>query len=273
MPKALLKQWKVPGPKYEGIHCYERESGQTTFYSSGGPRGYSFAVGKDLYIPDVDGERILSVEQWLGGQEDVMGRVLGKMRERSPQPYRDEEERITFYMALLSLQHRTKQRLEILERHINEHPDIRVKIEDELGESDQFVLLENMINVITEEAIALSRHQIVVTCNPKGKLLICDEPFLGDGLEDEAFISCSPYFFLSITNQGLNKDIVYADCDDNLVHAMNKLIAANGQYWIAGMEKSIVEKYIEEFEQPKTEGKIVFDWLRYIPNGYRIKKN
>lgn len=243
---------------------------KVVFYAADGGGGYSFAIGKDIYVPERAGDRVLAVEQWLAGLEDVMGRVLGKLHQRSNQPWRDEEERTKFNMALSSLKHRTKHQLVVLEKHIQGHPDIRAKIQDENGEADQFILLENMINSITESAINMAHLSLVVASTPTGKLLVSDEPFLGDLEDDTQFVSCSPYFFIALTTKGRAGSVQYAEASDTLVNGMNEMIAASGRYWLAGRDKDGVEKYIDHFLRPKPEGKVVFDWLHRIPNGYRI---
>jgi hypothetical protein len=269
IPKALLNQWKVTGPHWDGTYCYEGSTNATTFYSAKGERGFSFAIGRYFYVPERSGARIVTVEHWLSGLEDVLGRVLPKMKTQTGNPFQGVEERTKFLMALMSLQYRTKYQLEAVARHLELHPNLRLHIQDQPSEVDHTVYLENMINAVTEGAIEAASWHLSVNWNASGNLLLSDEPFIAE-MGDPLLVTCSPYFFIALTRSGFPGGISYRESDPAMVKSVNSLIAQKGRYWIVGREESNLIDYITEFNQPKQAAQATFQWLRHSPNGHVI---
>jgi len=271
IPKALLKQWKTFNQNRYGVYCYEIESKSSFFSASDGKRGYSFAIEEDFYVPRIENERKLNVEDWFCGLEHTLAITIERLNKGTESPIcRNREDFTKFSMALLSLKHRTKYHVEQVIKYLNNNPATKKLVEASENRSVRLVSLENIVNAITEESIEYANYEMLVCRNLTGNLIIGDQPFMADVVDGYNFVTLSPYYFVAF-RKSRNSTFTYIPSEDGMIDTLNRYMAKATRYWIVAKNEEILAKYIEEASQTKDELTPDFQSIKYIRRGYTIE--
>lgn len=271
-PKCLIKQWEVEGEKYRGVFVYENEKKEIKFSCGEGQKPFSFAIEKYIYVPEVDGKRIDSLENWFADVEGNLAFFIEQLRnsiEGLPL-LRDKGAFHKFLIAIFSLKNRSKYDLECVSKYLEKNPELKSQLEVQINSDVHLVVLENLINCTTDEAIEYRNSFITVFKNSSGNLILSDRPFLFDVFEGLSFLVLSPYLFITI-KKSEKSEYTVVEADEKFIDFLNKKIAENSRYWIVGNNKDTIKGYIPscpihvEYDAPD------FKQPKFLQSGYTIR--
>jgi len=264
IPKALLKQWKTFNQNRYGVYCYEIETKSSIFSASDGKRGYSFAIEEDFYVPTIENERKLNVENWFSGLEHTLAIAIERLNRGTEGPIcRNRQDFTKFSMALLSLKHRTKYHVEQVIKYLNNNPSTKKLVEASENRSVHLVSLENIVNAITEEAIEYANYEMIVFRNLTGNLIIGDQPFMAEVIDGYNFVTLSPNYFVAF-RKSKNSAFTYIPGEEGMIDMLNKYMAKAARHWIVAKNEETLAKYIEEASQTKDELTPDFQPIKYM---------
>ncbi len=270
IPRVILKQWNSFNQNRFGVYCYEIADKKTIFSESKGKRGYSFAIEEDFYIPKIQNERKVNVENWFAGMEDMLGLVIKRLNvETEKSFFKNREEFTKFSMALFSLKHRTKYRIEQIIKHLIGNPEQKKLVQASLDRDVHLVALENLVHAITDDTIGYANYELLVCRNTMGDLIIGDEPFMAEVVDGYNFVTLSPYFFIAFRKHG-KSTFAYLPSNEKMIDTLNRTMAQNARYWVVAQREEVLSKYIETALLPKEELDPGFQKVRYLNRGYTI---
>ncbi len=115
IPEFMIRFWATmpdveywttrPGvPPYEGVWVYDIAKKRSSFVGG----DFKFAVRNDVYVPKIDDERAVSVEQWLGELENELAKLARQLHARTePVTIKNHTDAVKALMALFSLECRS----------------------------------------------------------------------------------------------------------------------------------------------------------------------
>lgn len=250
VPSLILKHWvTLNQDNRKGVYVLDAEKNKKYFSESEGKKRFSFAIATDLYVPIIDGERRVELEDWFGGLEGVLDRTIRKLKSDKKGPLFDSNSEMTkFVLALLSFKHRSKYILEKNREYLEKNPS-QIKL---IGGEDQsnlkLSLLENIVNSTTYDLVKLSNFKMVVMKSKGDSLIIGDLPFIEDSIDGFNFLPLTNKIFIGIKSVIGKSYYEEGECDNKMVDSLNYAIASNSRYWMVADNIAQIEKYEEEFK-------------------------
>lgn len=272
IPRCVIRQWNSTKENLTGVHVYELLKRKSSFSTGKGKRAFSFAIEPYFYVPTLKDERIYKVENWLGGIENTLATFIQKLNEDFDGVlFKSKEEFTKLLLALFSLKNRTKYDIQTIRDFVHRNPNMKKLIQMEENRETEIAVLENLINITTEEAIEYSNCEITVCKINKGNIILSDRPFLHKLFDGYSFVALSPYYFISLKKTVEEPVYLYNESmNDELIHFYNKMTAENSQHWIISTNKVQLEKYIPYSLLPKKDLIPYYQDVKYLRQGYRI---
>ena len=276
IPKVILKHWITKGLKYDGVHVYDIEKQAFSFSSANGSSGFSFAIVNNLYVPILEGERVVSAEKWLSGLEAEIGKTLPQIVTGGDIRYDSLLSATKFIMGLLSLEFRS----EYLLKKFKEAIDADSKIQEFVGKKDgrttDQIVVENIVNSVDEHFRRLSPIQIIVFQTTTSEFVLSDRPVLDESYVGQRIIVLTPQIAISITQGHQQFEYKYVTAQDDLVHSINEFITVNARSWIAAKSDVSLKKYqpligSERWIKAKDSEKIEVHPFELLSAGWEFK--
>ncbi len=250
IPKLILKHWITKNSENrKGVYVLDTTKDKSYFSSSAGKRAFSFAIENDLYVPKIEDERRVELEDWFGGLESTLAKTILKLNSASQEPlFQSQDEMTKFVLALFSFKHRTKYVIEKHRKYLEENPEKLKLISGRSDDNKELILLENIVNATTHDTIKLSSFEMVVMKSKGKSLIMGDMPFLENIVDGFNFLPLTNKVFIGFRSIGESSFYKVQEPSDELVGSLNSAIASNSRYWIVADNKSQIEKYEKELK-------------------------
>tara|TARA_R110001583_G_scaffold1342_3_gene11037 strand:+ start:406 stop:1251 length:846 start_codon:yes stop_codon:yes gene_type:complete len=250
IPKLILKHWVTKNSENrDGVYVLDAVKGKSYFSSSKGKRGFSFAIGNDLYVPKIEDKRRVELEDWFGGLETTLAQVISKLSLDETKPlFQSYDEMVKFVLALFSFKHRTKYVIDKHKKYLTENPDKLKLISGRTDDNEELILLENIVNATTHDAINLSNFEMRVMKSKGKSLIMGDMPFLENVVDGFNFLPLTNKIFIGFRSIREKSFYTILESGDDLVESLNFAIASNSKYWIVADNISQIRKYEKELE-------------------------
>lgn len=268
IPKLILKHWITSNSQNrKGVYVYDTEKNRSYFSESEGKRGFSFAIGNDLYIPKVNEKRRLELENWFGGLEKTLDKTILKLNSEKNEPlFTSQYEVAKFILALCSFKHRTRYVIEKNRKFLDENPDKIKLISGRTDENKELILLENIVNATNHDAIKLSNFEMIVMRSKNKSLILGDMPFLEDVVDGFNFLPITNKIFVGFRSTKEESFYNIQECSDELVESINFAIASNSKYWIVADNINQIRIYEEELKN-NSEKESIYTPINFPMNG------
>lgn len=228
----------------------DAEKNKKYFSESSGKKGFSFAIGKDLYVPKIANERRMELENWFGGLENTLARTIKKIKSEANKPlFESPMEMNKFVLALFSFKHRTKFVIEKNKELLSSNPYLKDQISGEADRDADLVILENIVNATTADYIRFPRFELVVMESKGDSLIYGDMPFLEEIVDGFNFLPVTNKIFLAFRKINEASFYYYETCEDELVDSLNFSIASNSVNWIIADNVQQINKYEDSFKE------------------------
>lgn len=250
IPKLILKNWVTTNSEdRKGVYVFDTEKNRSYFSVSHGKKGFSFAIGNDLYVPRIDEKRRVELEDWFGGLENTLDKTISKLNSGKKESlFTSQYELNKFVLALFSFKYRTRYVIEKHRKFLDENPDKLKLISGRADDNKELILLENIVNATTHDTIKLSNFEMIVMKSKNKSLIFGDMPFLGDAIDGFNFLPITNKIFIGFRSVSEESFYNILECDDELVESLNSAIASNSKYWIVADNISQIGKYEEELK-------------------------
>lgn len=250
IPKLILKHWVTTNSdNRKGVHVLDTIKNKSYFSSSEGKRGFSFAIGNDLYVPKIEGKRRVELEDWFGGLEATLAKTILKLNSDKKEPlFNSETEMAKFVLALFSFKHRTKYVIDKHRKYLDDNPDKLKLISGRTDDNNELILLENIVNATTHDTIKLSNFEMIVMKSKGKSLIMGDMPFLENIIDSFNFLPLTNKIFIGFRSIKEKSFYHVLESGDKLVESLNFAIASNSRYWIVADNISQIGKYEEELK-------------------------
>jgi len=277
IPKVILKHWASKGSKYDGVHVYEIESQSNSFSTANGGSGFSFAIVNDLYVPIIDGERVVSAEKWLSGLEAEIGKTLPQITVGGDIRYDSLSSAAKFIMALLSLEFRSEYLLKKFKETIDSDSKIQEFVGKKNGRTTNQIVVENIVNSVDEHFRRLTPIQMTIFQTTSSEFIISDRPVLDESYVGQRIVVLTPQIAVAITQGSQPYEYKYVTAKDELVHSINEFIAINARSWIAAKTESTLKRYqpligSDRWTKARDTEKIVTQPFELLSAGWEFKK-
>jgi len=250
IPRLILKNWiTTNSDKRKGVHVLDTVKNKRYFSSSEGKRGFSFAIGNDLYVPKIEGKRRVELEDWFGGLEATLAKTIVKLRsDKKESLFNSEQEMTKFVLALFSFRHRTKYVIDKHRKYLDENPDKLKLISGRADDNKELILLENIVNATKHDTIKLANFEIVVMKSKGTSLIMGDMPFLENVVNGFNFLPITNKIFIAFRSTSEKSFYNVEEPGDELIESLNFAIASNSRYWIVADNISQIAKYEQELK-------------------------
>lgn len=250
IPRLILKHWVTKNSEdRKGVYVLDTAKNKSYFSSSEGKRAFSFAIGNDLYVPKIEDERRVELEEWFGGLESTLAKTILKLNSTNQKPlFQSQDEMTKFVLALFSFKHRTKYVIEKHRKYLEENPDKLKLISGRTDDNKELILLENIVNATTHDTIKLSNFEMVVMKSKGKSLIMGDMPFLENIVDGFNLLPITNRIFIGFRSIRESSFYNVQESSDKLVESLNYAIASNSKYWIVADNKIQIEKYGEELK-------------------------
>lgn|GEM_PF-2664139 len=277
MPKVILKNWVVPGASYEGVHVYEIDQKKFSFSASKGGSGFSFAIVNDLYVPILEGERVVDAEKWLSGLESAIGSVLPTILSGGEIKYSDHMMAVKFVMGLLSLQYRSEYVLSRFREAVEKDPEVQAFLGLHSDRTVDQVVVENIVNSVDDFFRQLLPVKMRIFQPTSGEFIVTDRPVIPEDYVGERIIVVAPKVAIALSKGPPPFGFQYVPIDQGFVETINDILATQARSWIAGSSDEIVKKYTavvgnEKWTKMKDSEKVETLPFKQLSQGWEFKK-
>ncbi|MGE3682323.1 MAG: DUF4238 domain-containing protein [Bdellovibrionales bacterium] len=277
IPKVLLKNWVVSGATYEGVHVFEIEPKKFSFSASRGGSGFSFAIINDLYVPILEGERIVDAEKWLSGLEGSIGKILPMLLASTDIRYESHLEAVKFVMGLLSLQYRSEYILSRVRETVATDPDAQQFLGLHSGRTVDQIVVENIVNSVDEFLREMAPVKMRIFQPTSGEFIVSDRPVLDEDYVGERIVVVAPKVAIALSKGTQPFEYQYVPINEDFTHQINDLVATQARSWIAGSSEMLVQKYSavvesEKWLKMKNSEKVHMRPFKQLSQGWEFQK-
>ncbi len=275
MPITIINNWVIGGEKGNGVYVYNIEKKRKYFVSASDKRKFSFAITKNLYVPEISQRRLTSVERWFSGQEATLTNFINKLKlSKYNDVIIDPNNFSISILALTGLEYRSRYQINKIKEFLINNPNIIERISSDTDSNIDKIVLENLIHVITNQTHKIMPAQLFVTHLSNPDLILSDRPVIDSG-ETKVYIVSSK-MMISIQKSGLGISKIDLRNEDKAITQMiNKQIALQARDWIVSSTESNINKYIqvinsEEYKENYRKDDIEIINPVYLLTGYSI---
>lgn len=277
IPKVILKNWVTQGPTYDGINAFDIETKKIIFSAAKGSSGFSFAIANDLYVPILDGERIVDAEKWLSGLEGAIGAILPNIISGKDIQYPNHMDAVKFLMGLLSLQYRSEYDLSKFRDAVAGDAEVQKFLGLHLDRTVDQVVVENIVNSVGETMRSITPTKMRIFQPSSGEFIITDRPVIPENYVGERIIVVAPKVAIALSKGVPPFGYQYVPIDESMVETINDLLATQARSWIAGGSQTIVQKYAavvgsEKWTKMRDSEKVHMIPFEQLSQGWEFKK-
>lgn len=278
IPRVILKNWVTTGPQYEGVHVFEIDANKFSFSASKGSSGFSFAIVNDLYVPILEGGRVVSAEKWLSGLEGTIGSVLPMVLAGGDIQYASPSTALKFVMGLLSLEFRAEYILDRFKETLEKDLDVRSFLGLHSDRTVHQIIVENIVNSVDEYARRLLPVRMTILQTNTSEFIVTDRPVVDEQYVGQRIIVVAPSIAIALEQGAPPFSYQYSPVKDDLVHSINIALATNARSWIAGTSEEIVKKYSaivgsDVWTKSKSSEKVHTVPFKQLSQGWEFKKS
>ena len=275
IPITIINNWVTKGEKEDGIYVYNIEKKKKYFVLANDKRKFSFAVTKNLYVPEINQKRLTSVERWFSGQEAALTKFINKLKLSK---YNDVIVNLNNFsisvLALTGLEYRSRYQINKIKEYLIKNPDVAEKISSDTDSNIDKSVLNNLIHLITNQTNKMMPAQLLVTHLSNPDLVLSDCPVINSGETKIYIVSSKMMIFLQKSEFGVSK-IEPGKEDKTITEFINKQTVLQARDWIVSSTEPIIDKYIqvinsEEYKENLKKDKIVSINLTHLLTGYSI---
>lgn len=277
IPKVILKNWVVAGPTYEGVHVFEIDSKKFSFSASKGSSGFSFAIVNDLYVPILEGERIVDAEKWLSGLEGSIGKTLPMLLAGTDVRYDSQLEAVKFVMGLLSLQYRSEYALNRFRETVAIDPDAQKFLGLHSNRTVDQIVVENIVNSVDEFLREMAPVKMRIFQPTSGEFIITDRPVIDEDYVGERIVVVAPKTAIALSKGTQPFAYQYIPINEEFTQQINDLIATQARSWIASGSEALVKKYSavvgsEKWTKMRDSEKVRLLSFKQLSQGWEFQK-
>jgi len=275
VPQFMLKHWATQGPKYLGVHCYSIRESRTTFENAKGSGAFSFASGNDLYVPEIEGERATAMEKWFSGLEDTLAVLVKQARAKTDQiRLRKAIDSTKISMALAGLECRSRYDICLMEEAITKTPALREVISNNPERGVRRLVLENIINGVTERAGRLGPIELSFL-HTKRRFICSDRPFFNSPDISHRFVILTDTCMVAYAPSESQFRYQHVDATDGFVDEVNKQIAMNARDWLIASDLKQLDQYIsvvqsDDWKSRRASDKVELMDIQALTSGWSI---
>ena len=246
IPCFMLKYWEQRKALRYGVHVYHIREGQITFERSRGRRRFAFAAVEDLYVPIIDGCRITAIEMgWLNNFETALAHIVRCVHRDEQLAIRDALTLTNFGMGLFSLEQRSRYNIETLIKLIEGEPSFRGLISANPERELKRLVLENMINVVTECYGRYEPLQVKFLYAKGQSFIVTDRPYFADPEVHEHFMVLTNKLGVLYWKGDNRPQYLVGNAPPDFVDLMNKTIVVRARDWIVADNIDQLRHYVE----------------------------
>lgn len=268
IPRLILKNWVTTNDENrKGVYVFDTKKNKSYFSEAEGKRAFSFAIGNDLYVPKINDERRLELEDWFGGLENTSANAIRKIASNENEPlFSNRDETVKFAMALMSFKYRTKFVIEKMSSYLEENPEYLKLIRSRLDNNKELIILEHIVNATTHATLELSHFEMIAWKSNNKSLIFGDVPFLDNVADGYSFMPITNKIFISLRSIMGESRYTILECEDEMIHSLNLAIASNSVNWIIADNISQIEEYEPELKNNIDRG-FVYTPLKFPMRG------
>lgn len=277
IPRVILKNWITSGQYYNGIHVFEINSKQFSFSEAKGRGGFSFAMINNLYVPIIEGERVVNGEKWLSGLESAIGKILPIILMGNEIKYPDNLTAVKFIMGLLSLEYRSEYLLSLFRSLVANDIDVQTFLGFHSNRTIDQIVVENLVNSVDDFFRQIIPVKMRILQPASGEFIVTDRPVIPEIYVNERIIVVSPKTAIALSKGTIPFGYQYVPISEEFTNQINELLASRARSWIAGTSKIIVEKYSkivgsDKWLELKNNEKVQMLPFKEISQGWEFKK-
>ena len=251
-PRCLLREWITSENGRKGVHVYEIPKKKHSFSTAIGSRAFSFAIKEFIYVPEINGQRNNSLEDWLSGFEGQLASFIKKIKNGKEGEQLIKGTDLNDVMkkwnkllhAIFSLNHRNAHDLRLIKKYLDNNPHHKENIGVEDTSNTELLVLQNLVHSTMDEAIEYSMVDFMIKYNPSGNLLLPDRPLFFEDKTGHLIFSLSPYHLVALTkSSGVVPTYTKQNLPDSMVDSYNKIIAGRARDWMVSTKESLLIKY------------------------------
>lgn len=158
-----------------------------------------------------------------------------------------------------------------MNEHLKANPDLAREISNEPEKEFNLLVLENLVNLTTEESLHYNNCEMIVCKDRNGSLILGDRPFLSNVIDDFNFLTLSPHILIAFRQQKDPPNYRYQDITNaGIINSYNEIVAENSRYWIVSNNKEQLTKYIKLCKEESEQDKISTLKPRALNSSYKF---
>lgn len=250
----------------------------------------TFAIHDYLYVPEINGKRNDSAENWFSGAESELVKFISRLDNKSyTTPIKGESACLTI-LGLIGLSLRSAYDLKNIESHLIADSSLKEKIGVDVTSPQDLhrFIVENMVNSIDLEAKKFFAASAAVFFETKERLLVCDRPgadraFIDNGIH---FIPVGPNEFFQMQLGSTFPVMIHGfgfkkaeHGEEKMVKKINDHTISRARNWVVASSKEELEIAAKELKLEKVEQRKLKDKIDFVPlseeerkAGLRIKE-
>ena len=259
--KLYLKRWAKDGK----IWLFDIETQKIEDRSTKA----TFAIDDYLYVPEINGKRDDTVEDWFGEAENELALYLQRLDRRDFSTPMTIKHYTQIVYALVGLGYRSGHELRLIEERLQTDPDLR----DQMGVTDDsnthLIAVENLINVVTRQAEQYLQMGISVIYGTEYPLITCERPgFDGAAKGENSFhIPLGPNELAMFDGRFQIGSINHTEnrCTENFIAMANHMTIERARKWVVANGREELEKIAHMLSKDKVDKRKAKDRLIFTP--------
>ncbi len=265
LSKRHIDYWTDSTINPPSVHVFHIASGRKFRAPAIGDRRFSFAIAKDLYVTEIEGERATTAEEWFQPLEGALAGLLPQMHGRQQIVVTSVDQLRQAMMAIVALESRSRYDLTIIREAIERDPQMRSTCSANPERSAERLTLENMAHVVNEMVERNWPPELEIAhCD--GDLLLSDRPYIAhDDLPHRFAILTSKAMVGYRRSRSGQFTYRYRDMPADFVRFANGMIVEHAREWIAAKTDAQLDEFIPIFSTPEWQAQRAQDAPRCEP--------
>jgi hypothetical protein len=265
IPRAMLNYWVTKPGKYPGVHVFDVREQQQIFSSASGQKAFSFAIVDDLYVPKVDGRRAVSLEKWMSSLEGPFLAIVAQAHAGQGLVLKTNKDQTRVAMALRAMEVRSRYQLERIKLALVHNPALSEIIGGDLGENLEQLVLQNLINTVSEKAAWLRPLDLTFLHTTDESLVLSDRPFFEYEPGLNFMVITNRVFVAYRRSESGVATYSHVDASAGFVTEINRAIASRGRDWLVADNAEQRDRYAKVFSTAEWHEAVKADKVEVEP--------
>jgi len=237
----------------------------------------TFAIQNYLYVPEIDGRRDDSVEEWFGYAENQLAVYLQRLDKREVGKPVKGEQYMGIVFALVGLGYRSGYELKKIEQMLGADENLRKQMEVSDDDNLHVIAVENLINIVTRQAESYLQMGMGIIYGLANPLITCERPgFDGVAKGVSSYqIPLGPYEFAMIDEHRPTPMISLNEVagTKEFVDTANDFTIKRARKWVVANSREVLEKIAPMLTKEKVEERASKDNLIFTPLSEEEREN